>query len=96
MIKKLFFSLLALLASLLGGWGVVRLGWTWELGFPAAGALFFLGVALAAGNKYNEPAAELPGPGPSVDEGAGKAITQRYEWGDLAARQSSASGPSSF
>lgn len=96
MIIKIFFSLLGLLASLLGVWGVVRLGWTWELAFPAVGSLFFLGVALAAGNKYTGHSAAMPGAGPSVDEGSRQGVTQRYEWGELTGQGSSASGPSSF
>jgi len=51
MIQKLFFTLFGLLASLVGVWGVVRLGWTWELAFPAMCSLLLFILAVAAGNR---------------------------------------------
>ncbi len=49
--QKLFFSLLSLLSSLVGLYGVMRLGWHWEMAVPGALTLLFLGLALVSGNR---------------------------------------------
>lgn len=91
MIQKLFFSLLGLLASLVGVWGVVRQGWTWQLAFPAAMTVAMFVAALSTGNRTtyeallnDEDTAEDPAP-----PGA-------YEWGDAAKARPATAGPTSF
>lgn len=51
MLMKLLFSLLGLLASLVGVLGVVRLGWKWELIGVAAVTLASLALSIALGNR---------------------------------------------
>jgi hypothetical protein len=86
MIKKLLFSLLGLLASVVALWGVVRLGWTVEMFGPGLLSMVFFGIALAVGNQ--------PAPVPlrqlrlTADGGESmRGATQRYEWGKLTPRK---------
>ncbi len=86
MLKKLFFSLLGLLSSVVALWGVVRLGWTWQMVVPAATCVLFFVTALATGNRVSGRLRRLSDQAdyPSRD----RAATQRYEWGRLSSRNS--------
>lgn len=86
MLKKLFFSLLGLLSSLVAFWGVVRLGWTWQMVVPAVTCVLLFVTALVTGNGVSQLARRLTDRDgyPAVD----RAATQRYEWGSLSSRKS--------
>jgi hypothetical protein len=86
MLKKLFFSLLGLLSSVIALWGVVRHGWTWQMVVPAATCVLFFATALATGNR-------VPGPRRGTSDRNGcpsgdRTVTQRYQWGQLSSRNS--------
>lgn len=49
--KKTLFSLLSLLSSLLGFYGAVRMGWTWEILVMAGLVTSFLILGLFSGNE---------------------------------------------
>ncbi len=86
MLKKLFFSLLGLLSSVVAFWGVVRLGWTWQMVVPATTCMVFFATALATGNRASRLSRRLTDREgyPTPD----RAATQRYEWGNLSSRNS--------
>ncbi len=85
MLKKLFFSLLGLLSSVVALWGVVRLGWTWQMVVPAATCVVFFITALATGNRLSGPRRGIYG---HDDASRDRGATQRYQWGHLSSRNS--------
>ncbi len=88
MLQKLFFSLLGILASLVGFWGVVRMGWTWELVGSGAATMVFFGLALATGNRAVSRPKRRERRGGTPADPTRSGITQRYEWGELTGRRS--------
>ncbi len=70
MLLKLFWSLLALLASLVGFWGAVNLGWTYELLAAAALVATSLVLALVTGQRRTQVVIE------SIEEESGADKTQ--------------------
>ena len=75
MLKKVLWCLLALLAALVGIYGVVRLGWTWELFVVAGSVAFCLVAAVLTPEKsveqeleeaYDSVGAEEPVPAPAA------------------------------
>mgnify|MGYP006865029466 CR=1 FL=1 len=104
MLRKIFWSLSALLSSLIGVWGVVRLGWTWELAFAGTATVAFLAIALATGRRAawhaaaEEPSVEVDA---AVEEPYHQPVrtaadSQRFEWGEAMAGAGSGSGPTEF
>ncbi len=104
MLRKVFWSLAALLSSLIGVWGVVRQGWTWELAIAGTGTVAFLAIALATGRRaaWREAAEE---PAVEIDERVEEpyqhhrraaADSQRFEWGEAMAGAGGGSGPTEF
>lgn len=100
MLRKVFWSLAALLSSLVGVWGVVRQGWTWELAIPGIATVAFLATALATGRRTTwreaaeEPVTEAEEPFQEPRRTA--ADSQRFEWGDAMAGAGGGSGPTEF
>lgn len=86
MLKKLFFSLLGLLSSFVALWGVVRLGWTWQMAVPAATCVLFFVTALATGNRA--PALRRRLMDRDDYSTRDNTVTQRYKWGELSSRNS--------
>ena len=109
MIKKVLWALLALLAALVGLYGVVRLGWTWQLFIAAAGVALFLVIAVFSGEPSMEQQLEA-----AYDEADAKGvvveeildessvgtltdrITRRFKLEEIAPVLSEASEPNEF
>ena len=102
MLQKVLWCLLALLAALVGIYGVVRLGWTWEL-FVVAGSVAFCLVAAVLTPEKSveqelEEAYESVGPEEAVPASAAplvERITRRFTW-DEVSQACEADGPTGF
>lgn len=106
MIRKLFWSLLALLASLFSVLGVVRWDWSWQMFVPAGATLVFLLIAARAGTSPGwthipeEEGHEDLDPAVTRETGISpprqKRHTTRLEWGETLPELSSCTGPTEF
>lgn len=104
MIQKLFWSLLALLSSLVAVLGVVRWEWTWEMFVPGVATIAFLTVAAACDSRSGWTRLEEESDQKNLDDEATPTAlptfrqhrhTTRLEWGE-SAPQLSCSGPTEF
>jgi len=111
MVKKVLWALVALLAALVGLYGVVRLGWTWQLFIAAAGVALSLVLAIFSGEQsmeeqleaaYNEVEAEgvvveevLDDSDPAPVSLADR-ITRRFKLADIAPILSDSAEPTEF
>jgi hypothetical protein len=78
MVKKVFFSSLAVLVSLVSLWGVIYQAWTWEMFGPVSLAVVLLGVAFRVDDGLSRAA--VPS---DSEEKRLPSVTQRYEFGAL-------------